>query len=128
MPARWRAVERDVEAYLGAFDVGKARRYLGIRHLHLAIVYDRRGCRLAAACNRRGSRSCGAGFDTHSLHAERAALKAVGDVRLLRQATLVVLRLDAAGEARCSAPCHACAAHIQSAIRKYGLGRVVYSA
>ena len=123
----WCSIRRDLDVYLSDFDAAYQRRLSGLKHFHMALVYDRRGHRIAVASNRHGDRSQGAGFDRYTLHAERAALRAVGDQRLLRDATLVVMRFDARGEVRCSMPCHACRAHILSATRKHGLGRVVYS-
>jgi cytidine deaminase len=62
-----------------------------------------------------------------TIHAERAALKAVGDVTLLRNATLVVIRVGYDGTLRSSEPCHECRRHLEAAMRKYGLRRVLYS-
>lgn len=95
--------------------------------LHVAFVYGRTGCLIGMSTNRVGSRSSGAGYSTYTIHAERAALKAVGDVSMLRGATLVVLRISRGGKLMCSEPCHGCRCHLQKAIDKYGLKRVYYS-
>jgi hypothetical protein len=95
--------------------------------LHVAAVYGRGGTLLALSTNRDGSRSSGAGFSNQTIHAERAAMKAVGDVTLLKDATLVVVRVTKAGKTASSAPCKECQAAIEAAMRKYGLRRVVHS-
>ena len=95
--------------------------------LHVAFIYGRGGALLGAATNRVGSRSQGAGFSGMTIHAERAAMKAVGDVTLLDGATLVVIRVGRGGKALSSAPCNECQCAIASAMRKYGLRRVIHS-
>lgn len=96
-------------------------------HLHLAIVYGRGDVPLAISTNRVGSRSRGAGYGNMTIHAERAALKAVGDVRLLEGATLVVIRIGKSGKLMGSAPCEECQSAIAAYERKYGLGTIVHS-
>jgi hypothetical protein len=96
-------------------------------HVHVALIYGRGGKLLATAMNKVGSRSSGAGFSACMIHAERAALKRVGDITKLRDATLVVLRINGAGELRYSKPCHECHCHLQKCIREYGLRQVYYS-
>ncbi|NBT47240.1 MAG: hypothetical protein EBT07_05390 [Actinobacteria bacterium] len=82
--------------------------------LHIAFVYGRGGILLAMSTNRIGTRSSGAGFSTMTIHAERAALKAVGDFTLLRGAVLVVVRIGRGG-------------NLEKAMDKYGLRCVYYS-
>jgi hypothetical protein len=96
-------------------------------NLHIAYVYGRGGMLLGMATNRVGSRSSGAGFSRYTIHAERAALKAVGDHTLLRGATMVVVRVNRCGEFQNSEPCHECKCHLTKAMNKYGLKRVYYS-
>ena len=95
--------------------------------LHVAFVYGRGGILLAMSTNRLGTRSRGAGFSRYTIHAERAALKAVGDVSLLRGAVLVVVRVSKNGELLYSEPCYECRPHLEKAMDKYGLRRVYYS-
>jgi hypothetical protein len=95
--------------------------------LHIAFVYGRGGILLGMCTNRVGSRSRGAGFDTHTIHAERAVLKMIGDVSLLRGAVLVVVRVGRGGNILGSAPCHGCRCHLEKAMDKYGLRKVYYS-
>jgi hypothetical protein len=95
--------------------------------LHIAFIYGRGGMLLGMAMNRVGTRSSGAGFSDMTIHAERAALKAVGDVTLLDGATLVVIRVGKGGTLMSSAPCPECRCCLQAAMRKYGLRRVLYS-
>ncbi len=95
--------------------------------LHIALVYGRGGEVLAQSSNRIGSRSKGAGYSGMTIHAERAALKKVGDVTLLRGASLVVIRIDKRGQLCNSCPCHECQQHLTAAMKKYGLKCVYYS-
>jgi hypothetical protein len=96
-------------------------------HVHIAFVYGPRQTLLAMASNKVGSRSAGAGFSERMIHAERAALKAVGDIRKLQGATLVVLRIGIQGELKNSAPCSECRRHLEKCMRCYGLRQVFYS-
>ena len=95
--------------------------------LHVAAIYGRGKTLLGLATNRVGSRSSGAGFSNQTIHAERAVMKAVGDISLLRGATLVVVRVTKDGKTAGSAPCKECQAAIEAAMRKYGLRRVIHS-
>ena len=95
--------------------------------LHIAFVYGRGGILLAMSTNRIGTRSSGAGYSRMTMHAERAALKAVGDTNLLRGAVLVVVRVGKGGLLLGSKPCHECQCHCEKAMDKYGLRCVYYS-
>jgi len=95
--------------------------------LHMAFLYARSGVCIGMATNSVGSRSRGAGFSTHTIHAERAVLRAVGDVSLLRDASLVVVRISKRGQILGSEPCHECRCHLTAAMRKHGLRRVYFS-
>jgi hypothetical protein len=46
---------------------------------------------------------------------------------LLRDATLVVIRVNKQGELRLSEPCHECRCALTKAMEKYGLKQVYYS-
>jgi len=94
---------------------------------HIAYIYDFKGQLLCQESNRVASRSRGAGCGDRMIHAERAALKAVGDYTRLRGATLVVVRFGIRGDLMPSKPCHECSCHLTKAIRAYGLRRVYYS-
>ena len=94
--------------------------------LHIAMVYSR-GIMIGLATNSVGSRSRGAGYSKSTIHAERAVLKKVGDTSLLRDAVLVVIRIDREGRIMNSEPCHGCCCHLSAAMRKYGLKSVYYS-
>jgi len=105
-------------------------RYVGTKtqvNLHIAFIYARAGVCIGMATNRIGSRSSGAGFGDRTIHAERAVLKSVGDTSLLKDATLVVIRVNRHGAIMGSEPCHECKCHLESAMRKHGLKRVYYS-
>jgi len=96
-------------------------------NLHVAFIFGRGGTLLGMATNRPGTRNSGAGFSGSSIHAERAVLKAVGDISLLKDATLVVIRVNKQGELRLSEPCHECRCALTKAMDKYGLKQVYYS-
>jgi hypothetical protein len=94
---------------------------------HIAIIIQR-GKVLAVASNAIGSRSKGAGYDTRTIHAERAAIKKVGDTSKLNGATLVVIRvMKGTGEIGNSEPCHSCKCHLEKCMKEYGLRQVYYS-
>ncbi len=96
-------------------------------NLHVAFVYGPRHVLLAMAINKVGTRSKGAGFSNCTIHAERAALKAVGDIRKLQGATLVVIRVGHSGTLMQSKPCCECECHLKKCMRQYGLRRVFHS-
>lgn len=96
-------------------------------HLHIAFIYARGGALIGMSTNRIGSRSRGSGYSDYTIHAERAAMKAVGDESLLRGATMVVVRVSRGGKLLGSEPCPACKCHLGKAMREYGLRRVYYS-
>jgi hypothetical protein len=101
---------------------------------HVAAVV-KRGKLLAVGTNRSGNRSHGSGFSDFSLHAERAAVKALGDLSQLRGADLYVVRIPHVGhrrEGQCSdllysRPCHECTVFLEKCMRVWGLRRVLYT-
>jgi len=95
--------------------------------LHIAFVYGRGGVLIGMSTNRVGTRSRGAGYSSFTIHSERAVLKAIGDISLLRDATMVVVRVSKRGELLRSEPCHECKCHLEKAMRMYGLKRVYFS-
>lgn len=98
-----------------------------LKHIHVAILL-KRGKILSVASNFIGSRKKGAGYDNRTIHAERAALKKVGDTTKLNGATLMVIRITKGTyEMGNSEPCHSCRCHIEKCIKDYGLKRVYYS-
>ena len=94
--------------------------------LHFAILY-KRGKVIATATNAVGSRSRGCGYSKHTIHAERAVLKKIGDISQLRGAELFVVRLNKSNDFMNSEPCHACKRHLTKCMREYGLKAVYYS-
>lgn len=94
--------------------------------LHHATII-RRGKVLASAYNKVGSRSRGCGYSDRTIHAERAAIKRLGDLRLLKGATLIVVRYGHSGELKGSNPCHDCRLFLEKCMREYGLLKVIYS-
>ena len=95
-------------------------------HHHIAILY-KRGKILAMADNTIGSRSMGCGYAKNTIHAERAVIKKLGDLTLLKGAELVVVRLNRSMAIVNSEPCHACKTHLTKCMREYGLKNVYYS-
>jgi len=98
---------------------------------HVAAVV-KRGKLLAAGTNRSGTCRGGGSF---SLHAERAAVKALGDMSQLRGADLYVFRIPHSGhkrEGQCSdllysRPCYQCTVFLEKCMRVWGLRRVLYT-
>jgi hypothetical protein len=95
-------------------------------HLHIAILQNR-GKLLAIATNALGSRSKGCGYSDRTIHAERAVIKKVGNISLLKGATMTVIRIKDNGIIANSKPCHSCEKHLTKCIKEYGLRRVYYS-
>jgi hypothetical protein len=95
--------------------------------LHIAVLI-KRGKILEIATNAVGSRSRGAGFDTRSIHAERAVIRKLGDLNKLDGAVLAVIRITkGTKQVVNSEPCHSCKCHLEKCIRDYGLRTVYYS-
>ncbi len=93
---------------------------------HVAFVFCR-GKIVASAVNAVGSRSRGCGYSDRTIHAERAVIKKIGDVSLLRGAILAVIRIRNDGTVGCSFPCESCRAHLHKCIKEHGLRTVYYS-
>ncbi len=65
---------------------------------------------------------------TPSMHAERSVVKALGNIKLLKGTTLVVIRIGKnSDEFKNSKPCEHCEGFLKACIKKYGLSRVIYS-
>jgi hypothetical protein len=94
--------------------------------LHIAFLYNNKGDLICKSINKIGTRSRGAGYSDYTIHAERAVLKMV-DYTHLKNATLVVIRVNKLGDIMYSKPCHGCECHISKLMRLYGLKRVFYS-
>ena len=62
-----------------------------------------------------------------TIHAERAVVKKLGDVSKLAGATLVVWRVNTAGDLLPSKPCPSCQLFLDKCMREYGLRKVIYS-
>lgn len=103
---------------------------------HIAAVV-KRGKILSIAANSVGSRARGCGWSHFTIHAERAAIKALGDLRLLDGAVLYVIRVPSettdervtatVPEMLESKPCHDCQIFLEKCMREYGLMKVFYS-
>ena len=94
-------------------------------YLHVAAIV-KRGKVLATAENRVGSRSSGAGYSTHTIHAERAVVKKLGDISKLKGATLCVWRVSSLSVLP-SKPCDECQIFLKKCMKEYGLSSVHYT-
>lgn len=88
---------------------------------HFAMVYDGNGELLCCARNRPMTRARGCGADFHTIHAEMAVLKKLGDLRLLAGSTLVVARITPAGNLASSKPCKSCEKKLMLMMSRYCL-------
>ena len=95
-------------------------------HYHQAVITKRNKV-LAIAHNSVGSRSKGAGYSRQTIHAERAVVKNLGDLSLLRGATLMVYRYNAHDKLLDSKPCNECQIFLEKCMKQYGLSKVVFS-
>jgi hypothetical protein len=94
--------------------------------MHHAIII--KGSKvLASAFNKVGSRSRGCGYWEKTIHAEVNVVKSLGDLTLLKGATLIVVRHGIDGTLRCSKPCQNCRNFLQKCMDEYGLRKVIYS-
>jgi hypothetical protein len=93
-----------------------------ITHAHVALIF--RGRKLLAIGQ---NRPIYHGSHQNTVHAEVAAIRALGDTNQLRGATLVVVRLSPKGEIRGSKPCPACQCVLEKCMRTYGLRSYVHS-
>ena len=94
--------------------------------MHHAIIL--RGNKiLASAFNKVGSRSRGSGYSEKTIHAEVNVVKSLGDMSLLRGATLIVVRHGSDGTLKSSKPCRSCHNFLEKCMAEYGLRKVIYS-
>jgi hypothetical protein len=94
--------------------------------LHTALIV-KRGKVIAEATNQIGSRSMGSGFSDHTIHAEKAVIKKLGDFSKLRGADLYVFRVGGEEHSHFSQPCKDCQIFLKKCMREYGLRFVFYS-
>lgn len=94
--------------------------------LHHATIIHRNKV-LASAYNRVGSRTRGCGYSEFTIHAEKNAIKSLGDLSKLRGATLIVVQYGKDGELMQSKPCHDCTLFLEKCMREHGLRKVIYS-
>lgn len=98
----------------------------GCNHYHQALIIKGNKI-LASAHNSMGTRSRGSGYNDNTIHAEVAVVKSLGDISLLRGATLIVYRNNSLGVLLNSKPCCDCECFLNKCITKYGLRKVLYS-
>lgn len=96
--------------------------------LHRAVLV-KRGQIIAEATNNYGSRSRGSGYSRSSIHAEKNVVKALGDVSLMKNADMYIMRFSRENEMRLlkSTPCSACLLFLQKCMKEYGLKNVYYT-
>jgi cytidine deaminase len=98
-----------------------------LRHNHVAVLIKRRKI-LMIATNALGSRLKGCGYDTRTIHAERAVIKKMGDYSKLEGTIMVVIKVSKhINEIGYSEPCHSCKCHLEKCMKHYGLKRIYYS-
>jgi hypothetical protein len=88
---------------------------------------ERRGKIMAESRNRIGTRSRGCGWSDCTIHAERAVVKALGDLSQLDGCVLIVVRVSKNGNIMGSKPCPDCEKFLSKCMKKHGLLRVMYS-
>ena len=69
----------------------------------------------------------GYGHSRHTIHAEVNVIRELGDLSLLRHASLYVWRLTKAEEPTNSKPCSRCMRFLKKCQREYGLGTIYYT-
>jgi hypothetical protein len=100
--------------------------------IHVALIIKRNKV-IAMATNKIGSRSRGAGWSDCTIHAEKNVVKQLGNLELLRGASLYVFRIsrcktkEGQEKIQNSEPCYDCHNFLQKCIQKYGLRKVFYS-
>ena len=96
--------------------------------LHRAVLV-KRGQVIADATNNYGSRSRGSGYSRSSIHAEKNVVKRLGDVSLMKNADMYIMRFSRENEMRLlkSTPCSACLVFLQKCMKEYGLKNVYYT-
>jgi hypothetical protein len=94
--------------------------------LHYAQLIKRNKV-IAIARNSIGSRSRGCGWSDHSIHAERAVVKRLGDLSQLRGCVMVVVRINRNDELLSSKPCWDCERFLFKCMNEYGLRKDIYS-
>ena len=105
----------------------------GKSHVHIAVIVGRGGKILAAATNKSGTRSRGSGYSDYTIHAEKNAIKQLGDISKLRGADMYVMRISSDREKEglekfmCSKPCRDCTLFLEKCMREYGLKNVYYT-
>jgi hypothetical protein len=97
--------------------------------VHMAVIMFR-GKIISKATNRVGSRSKGCGFSNYTIHAEKNAVKQLGDYTKLKGADMYIMR-EGRGENKSifinSTPCADCQYFLHKCMKKYGLKNVYYT-
>jgi len=93
---------------------------------HYAELY-RRNKLLAYSRNIVGSQARGCGWSKHSLHAEIAVIKKLGDLSKLKGSILIVVRKGKNNQTMISKPCANCEKLLSKFMKHNGLLCVYYS-
>ncbi len=94
---------------------------------HLAILMKGKKV-VKMEANKVGSRRKGCGYSNQTIHAEIAVVKKLGDLRALKNMTMVVLRYNHhENDWLISKPCEQCQVKLEKFIRQYGLKCVFYT-
>lgn len=88
---------------------------------HVAAIVDANGRLLAIARNKAMTPSKGCGASAHTMHAEIAVIKKLGDLKKLAGCTLVVARFTPCGDVASSAPCSECRVKLEKMFTRYRL-------
>lgn len=94
-------------------------------HYHIALIM-KRGKVLTWATNKCKTRSktpCSGGY---TIHAERNAIRQLGDHSKLKGSTMLVVRVLSNGSFGQSKPCETCTPHLKKCMDLYGM-KVLYS-
>ncbi len=88
---------------------------------HWCAVLDPRGRMVACAWNKAMTPSTGCGASAHTMHAEIAAIKRLGDLTQLANCVLVVARFTPGGGLASSSPCAQCRRKLRKMFARYRL-------
>jgi len=94
--------------------------------IHIALIVKRNKI-ISIAYNQVGTRESGCGYSDYTIHAERNAIKQVGDFNKLNGASLYVVRISNQDNILNSTPCHGCKVLLEKCQKNYGLRNVYYS-
>ena len=92
---------------------------------HVAILFKNRRI-VSIGQNRLSQKMIRGGRRINTTHAEKDLIQSIRDMRTIRGAMLVIIRLGPQGVIH-SAPCASCMCLIQKCMKEYGLRRCIHS-